>query len=125
MSAFQTQMDEILAAILFGGVFWVVKLIAPGFFWGVLSLFERVGSFITTKLYSMYQGIRWLLSKLGFVRPIEPEYHTDFGSKSEELAEHVMSIVSPPVNDDHFIGHGRVRLLFECCECACVASFHN
>jgi hypothetical protein len=108
-------MDEILAAILFGGVFWVVKLIAPGFFWGVLSLFERVGAFITTKLYSTYQYIRWLLSKLGLVPPIEPEYHADFGSKSDELAEHVMSIVSPPVSDDHFTGHGRVRMLFECC----------
>ena len=114
MSAFQTQMDEILAAVIFGGVAWVVMLIAPGFFWGVLSLFEHVGAFITTKLHSVYQGIRWLLSKLGLGRRIEPEYHDDLGSKSDELAEHVMSLVSPPGSDDHFTGHGRVRILFEC-----------
>jgi hypothetical protein len=116
--AFQKQLDFILAAISLGGGVWVLNLFFPGLlgvFRFVLSVFETLGAKITTFLSRMLQRLRWRLSGFYLVGPSNPNYPVDFQSKLDKHAEHVMSLVSPPVNDDHFTSHGRVRYKLECC----------
>jgi hypothetical protein len=112
VSALQIQMDLILAAIIFGGGMWVLKLVLPNLFSKVRYCCEFAGDLITAIFHKMYQFVHRVVSKLGFVRVVNnPEYHLDFQSKSNELAEHVTSLVSKPEVDNHFTCHGRVRML--------------
>ena len=103
-------MDYILAAILalsssFVGIFATMKVF-PGIYGFVLSVLEYFGSCITTYVSLQMQRLLWLLSRLHLMGPPSPNYPVDFQFKSDKLSELVMSLVTPPLNEEQVFCHG-------------------